>query len=166
MRELILYIARNSEGDRKFGSVKLNKILFYADRQTFARLGKPITGQHYQKLERGPAPRCLVPVRAELEKDGAIAIRSEPTVYGNPLRRILALREPNTDGFSVAELQIVDQIIHAMWEWDGTEASDLSHNDVGWKIVAMNETIPYETVFIDSGALTVDEKAYARELVL
>jgi hypothetical protein len=72
-RELILLIARESEGDPRFGSIKLNKLLFYADFVAYQHLGKPITGQEYFALPQGPAPRYMVPIREKMEADGDIA---------------------------------------------------------------------------------------------
>jgi len=42
-RELILYIARKSEDDPKFGAVKLNKILFFSDFAAFRAFGKIVS---------------------------------------------------------------------------------------------------------------------------
>ena len=50
LRELILYLARESEGDDYFGVVKLNKLLFYIDFEAYRRFGKSVTEQEYQAL--------------------------------------------------------------------------------------------------------------------
>jgi hypothetical protein len=55
LRELILHVARRSEGDIAFGVTKLNKLLFFIDFLACLRFGKPITGEEYQKLDNGPA---------------------------------------------------------------------------------------------------------------
>jgi hypothetical protein len=57
-----LLIATRSEGDEPFGAVKLNKLLFYADFFAYVKFGECITGQEYQKLAQGPAPRRMLPV--------------------------------------------------------------------------------------------------------
>src|SRR6266849_8660441 len=90
-RELILFMAEKSEGDRPFGAIKLNKLLFYADFLAFLTLGKAITWQPYQKLENGPAPRRLLPVASEMEEEEVIAY-TERDYYGKRQRRMLALR--------------------------------------------------------------------------
>ena len=51
MAELIVYIADLCQEDPTFGATKLNKILFYADFASYAKYGRPITGQEYQRLE-------------------------------------------------------------------------------------------------------------------
>ena len=59
MRELILYVASKSQHDPKFGSTKLNKILFFADFAFYFKHGRSVTGQEYMRLKHGPAPRRL-----------------------------------------------------------------------------------------------------------
>ena len=61
LRELILLICKGSEGDPRFGAVKLNKLLFYCDFSAYAKLGKSITGQEYLALPEGPALKKLKP---------------------------------------------------------------------------------------------------------
>lgn len=52
LRELVLYVCTASEGDESFGSVKLNKLLFYSDFLSYLQHGIPITGQEYQSRGR------------------------------------------------------------------------------------------------------------------
>ena len=66
LAELMLYISMKSESDETFGATKLNKLLFYADFIAYLKLKKPITGAEYQCIERGPAPRSLLPIRRKL----------------------------------------------------------------------------------------------------
>src|SRR2546430_4752145 len=106
LAELILYIATLSEGDPRFGAVKLNKLLFFADFQAYLRFGKPITGQEYQKLEFGPAPRRLPPVLEELKRAGDVAVRVHD-YYGHNQQRVFALREADLSLFTAAEVDLV-----------------------------------------------------------
>ena len=66
-KELVLYIARKSECDPRFGATKLNKLLFFSDFLAFKRLGSPITGQTYFKLDHGPAPRRMLPLKERMQ---------------------------------------------------------------------------------------------------
>src|SRR6185295_11611515 len=97
-RELIVYLARRSEGDPNFGATKLNKLLFFCDFLAFRQLGRAITGQRYFKLEFGPAPRALKPVLREMEESGD-CITVERNHFGHLQRRVIARREPDLAGF-------------------------------------------------------------------
>ena len=161
--EAILYIAKKSEMDEKYGSVKLNKLLFCSDFIAFAQFGQPITNQEYQKLEKGPAPRRIIPVIDAMESKGDCAYQ-ERIYYGHPQKRLLALREPKLSCFSGDEIALIDQIINRYWGLNATNVSDKSHLFLGYDIVDMGETIPYETVFVSNRSLSIEEKKYALKL--
>jgi hypothetical protein len=163
--ELILYIARESQEDRRCGATKLNKILFYADFMAYHKLGRSITGQKYQKLERGPAPRRIVLVVDAMIARGLCAW-AERSYFGFPLRKLLALREPDVSVFSAEELDIARTVVSELWDLNATEVSDLSHRFVGWQAADFGEEIPYQTVFVDEPRpLTQEEEAWAHEVI-
>ncbi len=164
-KELILYVARESENDRKCGATKLNKILFYADFHAYRKLGRSISGEKYQKLERGPAPKRVVPVIAEMEAAGLCAW-AERDYYGFPLKKLIALREPDLSVFTAQELDVARSVISELWELNATEVSDLSHRFAGWQAADLGEEIPYETIFVDEARpLTLEELAWAEEAI-
>jgi hypothetical protein len=75
--ELVLYVTRGLRNDRAGGATKLNKALYFSEFAHMRARGRPITGAEYQRLERGPAPRSLVPVREALIARGDAAIVEE-----------------------------------------------------------------------------------------
>jgi uncharacterized phage-associated protein len=164
LAELILYVSSRSEEDPTFGAIKLNKILFFADFLFFARHRRPITNQEYMALPMGPAPRHLVPVRAQLEEAQALAIQKR-TVYGREQQRPIALREPDLSAFSGEEIAMVEYAISQLWGKTAAEVSELSHAFDGWKLAEEKETIPFETVFLSERPLTAAESEFARSLV-
>ena len=68
IKEAILYVSKLSKGDPRFGAIKLNKILYYADFRAYRELGNSISNATYQHLNEGPAPRELLPAIEELIK--------------------------------------------------------------------------------------------------
>lgn len=148
-KELLIYIALCSEGDDSFGAVKLNKLLFLSDFLAYLRLGKAITWVEYQALPQGPAPRRLVPIREELEEEGAVAVRQED-YYGYDQNRILALRRANLKLFSSEEVDIIRQVIELCRGKNASEISEFSHRFLGWRLAGQGETIPYSSALIGS----------------
>jgi hypothetical protein len=163
LRELILYICETSEGDESFGSVKLNKLLFYSDFLAYQKFGKAITGHEYQKLEQGPAPRAMLPMMNDMTGKDELRVR-EGDYFGKRQKKPLALREPQLDKFNGNEIALVDRLIKRFWGMSGTAISELSHEFVGWQIVEMGETIPYSLALLDTRPLTEQEKQWALEL--
>lgn len=153
-RELILYIAEKCQNAEYFGAVKLNKILYHSDFRAFRRLGEPVTGAEYFRLPRGPAPRVLVPVRREMLAEGLIDLDVRP-IGNHEQQRVVPKRAANIDLFTAGELEIVDQVIEELWDQTADEASDASH-DLAWQTRADEESIPYESAFLDDSPLTED----------
>jgi len=163
-RELLLYIAARSQGDPRFGATKLNKILFYADFWAYKKLGESITGQRYQRLNQGPAPKGLLPATRKMEDAGDCAWAKRDH-FGLPQKRLVALREPDLSMFSGDQISIVDAVLRELEPLNASEVSELSHRFLGWQLARDREEIPYSTVFLgEPRPPTPEEVEYGREL--
>jgi hypothetical protein len=162
-RELILYIARKSEGDPRFGSLKLNKLLFYSDFMAYLKLGSPITGQEYFALDNGPAPRYMMRVREQMKDRREIAVRKRDTLSGTQ-DRILALREEDLTQFTAQEVALVNDVIQLCAGSTGTELSELTHRFPGWRLASDKETIPYYAALVGDRHPTDSEKKFGATL--
>jgi Protein of unknown function (DUF4065) len=154
-RELILFLAEKSEGDVPFGATKLNKLLFYIDFRAYAAQGKSVTGQKYQKLENGPAPKKLIPTVKKMEAAGELVYR-EHDYYGKRQRRAIALRGPDLSLFSGPEVQLVNDVIKEFWGASARQMSEFSHRFLGWEVAELGEEIPYEVALIGTRSLPDD----------
>jgi hypothetical protein len=154
--ELLLYVAREIEEDPTGGATKINKILFFAEFSHMRTHGKPITGMPYQKLPQGPAPRRLLPVRGRLIEEGSAELRMDD-YFGFPLSRLVALREVQVAMFGESERRAVDQVIGALWGKTAKEVSDLSHEEMGWKMVEDGEDIPFSSAFLARRVVVTDK---------
>lgn len=163
-KQLLLFIAKRSEDDPRYGATKLNKLLFFADFLAYAQLGKPITGQTYFRLKMGPAPKRLLPLRRELFKAGAAAIERRNRGGRRAQERVIALVEPNLKEFTGAEIALVEEIIRELWDMDGTDLSDLSHRMPAWQAFEDEDEIPYQAVFVQLRPLTEAECVFGRSL--
>lgn len=161
--ELLLYVANRLADDPAGGATKVNKVLFFAEFAHVRAHGRPITGVEYQKLEHGPAPRRLVPVRRKLE-DGGDAAVVEETYLGYLQKRLVAKRGADLSVFSSGELVVVDQVIEALQGRSARDVSELSHDEVGWQMVDVGEAIPYEAAYLRQPVLTPAVKRHAAAL--
>ena len=146
--ELLLYFARRGQDEGLvIGSTKLNKLLFFSDFRAYAKLGSPITGARYQKLDWGPAPRALLPVRSELIENGdARFLDSED--WNQVLE---PQRDPNMTLFTEEELFVIDEVFNELRPFNATAASDYSHwNSPGWNAADEFEDIPYASARIST----------------
>lgn len=160
--EVMLYIAKKSENDRKFGAVKLNKLLWYADIYAYATLGESITGAEYQRLQKGPAPRRLLPVKELYSADF-----HEETInfYGHPQNRLIPDREPKVSWMTEDQRKIIDGVLEIFNGYNASQISKISHNEIGWKIFNGGDTIPNYMVFVSTRDLTEPELSHGRDLL-
>lgn len=147
LKELILYVCFKSEYDEAFGAVKLNKILFYSDFLAYARFGSPITGQEYQALKQGPAPRRLLPARQELIQEGRLALQ-KADYFGLKQDKPLALDAPDLNLFTAQQIALVDSVIERLEGMNASDVSSMSHEFVGWRLADEGETIPYTVALL------------------
>jgi uncharacterized phage-associated protein len=161
--ELLLYMAKRTADDPTVGSVKLNKLLYFAEFSSVRMTGVPITGVEYQRLDNGPAPRRLLSIRGALIQDGAAELQ-HATVFGFAQQRLVALREPVMSRFSTDEIEVIDQVIDLLWGKSATELSAISHREMGWRMVGDGETIPYESALLRSPRLTEEIRSHAQFL--
>jgi hypothetical protein len=163
LAELMLYVAEKSERDPRFGATKLNKILFYSDFLMYWKTGLSITGQEYMKLEKGPAPRRLLPVQKKLLAS-CHAVLKETDYYGRTQKRLIALRKPDLSMFTGEEIAEVDRVIEALADLNGTLASELAHRLLQWQAAENGETIPYSSVYLSKRDLTEEELRHGLEV--
>jgi hypothetical protein len=163
-RELVLYISQKCANDPRFGAVKLNKILFLADFLAFAHHGEPITGFEYQKLEQGPAPRRLIPIRDQMIANRELGLQEIALKSGNTQVRTVNLRRPNLAVFKPEHIAVVDAVIEALSAADAETVSEMTHKLVGWKAARYRETIPYETIFLTDEPLSEGDVERGREI--
>ena len=162
-REAIVYIAEQCSGDKRFGATKLNKILYYSDFYAYRSLGQSITGAEYQHLSEGPAPRSLLDIRDSLMEDSSIQLQQH-RYFNFVQQRIVPLREPDTSVFHDREIDIIDEVIQDLWGMNGAQVSDLSHQEIGWKVTEEYDTIPFRTAWISAQPLTPEQIAKGKEV--
>jgi hypothetical protein len=163
LRELILLFAELSEGDLSFGATKLNKQLFFADATAYLTTGKTITGQEYQRLPQGPAPRRMPPVVETMKEQGELAER--PTRYhGFAQRRFFALREADPDVFTPEELDIAFRVLNQYRNWNASDMSRASHECLAWQLLDDGETIPFQMLLIGDRDVTPRERRRGEDL--
>lgn len=165
-KELILYVAQESECDPNFGATKLNKVLFFCDFLAYRAHGASISDQRYFKLPFGPAPRALKPAISELVAEEA-CIEVERSHFGRPQKRIIVRREAKVEVFTSKEIALIGRVIRALWDNSAQEVSHLSHHFIGWQSAKDLEDIPYETIFLGDPqrfSLTEEELSYGQQL--
>lgn len=160
--ELILLIAQLSADDPSLGNTKLNKLLYYSDFEAVRQLGEPITGVEYQKLEHGPAPRRLKPVRSDMEKKHLVEIHHRQV---GPYTQTFTVpqREANPFFFTTEQRRVVEDVVARFRGVDAVSISEISHREsAGWIGLDFGETIPYDSALVVIEP-SEDDRVAARE---
>jgi hypothetical protein len=162
--ELLLYVAQRIQDDPESGAVKLNKALWWSECACVRTYGRSISGAEYQKLEMGPAPRRLVPIRERLLASGDVRL-VRGSYMGYSQDRLIVQGQPDFSRLSSEEKQLIDQVIGAIKGKNAAELSDASHQEMGWRMVAFYETIPFESAYLPKEvSVTPKMREHAREL--
>jgi hypothetical protein len=161
-KELVLYVSHSCMDDPTYSKIKLLKILFFSDFESYGLYGAPITGMPYRKLPFGPCPADFPRIQEEMVRDNQIKIFSR-RVYEHSSQRLFPLQAPTFDFLSARDISVVDGWIHFFWNKTAKEVSEYSHGKA-WKITMESELIPYEAVFISNEPVTFEDVARVREL--
>jgi hypothetical protein len=141
LKRLVHYVAWKAGKRDWFGAVKLNKVLWFADARQFVLTGKPITGAVYIREKFGPVPKHMLQIQAELEKEGLARI-----VPDKPLKRLVALKSPDTSLFTKSELTMVNHWIEQIDKQHTAGSISEESHDYAWEIARMGEEIPLYAV--------------------
>ncbi len=164
LRELILYVAERLKDDPAFGRVKLVKIIYFADMESFRLHRKPVTGSAWFRDNFGPTPENFLETLDALKAAGNIT-ESEREYFGRMQKRINVLSEPTIGLLSSRELGIVDRVIERFADWNASELSRHSYG-VAWRLSEGEQFIPYEYALYSDEPLTEEETLRAQELAL
>lgn len=163
-KELIVLISELCANDPTYGSVKLNKILYFSDFMAYRVLGEPITGARYFKLPEGPAPRQMLAARQELQREGRLEIKQRPYFNGVQKRPVIVGEGPKAKAFEEREIAIVKSLVEYFWGKSAREVSDFSHLQPGWILAEDRADIPYETAWLSADPVDQTDEAIARRM--
>lgn len=153
-KELVLYLSLASADDEGFGMVKLNKLLFRADFESYRLLGHSITGEIYEKQEYGPVARSLPRALDELASRAYIVWQH---IARGPFTRHVpaALEPPDVSLFSEEELEVIKKALNDLAEHGGKSVSVWSHETAaGWRVKTIGAAIPYSSAAINMAPLS------------
>jgi hypothetical protein len=111
---------------------KVCKILYFADQKHLVKWGRPITGDHYIKMNYGPVPSNIKNI---------IDFSSDIQRNGNILSTVV---EYDSDELSISEINCLKESIEENRKLNFNELTEKSH-DKAWNKAELNNPkgIPY-----------------------
>ena len=144
--EMILYISEKCKDEPNFGSVLLNKILYYSDVLWFGLHGEAISGERYIRDDHGPRADDWYWVKDSLQKEGFLDV-IEKSFHGKTQKRPVVKKAIEYNKLSKKQRTHIDEVISELVPHTASVVSEFSHGNLSWKYLENGEEIPYETVF-------------------
>lgn len=142
LKAMIHYIV-DAAPYQSLGKTKLNKILWFADREMYLRKGKTISGDSYLRFPQGPVSKSILLAQNELVDEGKILCRKVRRHYEQ--FEYISLLPPDISLFTTEEIDILGRQIAWISPLSATKISEISH-DRTWETFADGEEIPMYAV--------------------
>lgn len=164
MKSIVHYVISQDE-EQELGSIKLNKVLWFADAHFFITHGKSLSGQDdYAKQKFGPVVRNMPTILADLEREGKISIEEEQHFTHRRIR-YKSLENCQID-LSKEEREILDGVLREICDnFTASQVSEATHSII-WDAVEIGDRIPLYAIFASrSGIVTEDQIEWAKACI-
>jgi|SRR5208282_442869 len=165
-KQAILYICNRMSSSPGFCSTMLNKVLYYADHIHYLKRGKTITGFGYIKQRFGPTPKPaeFLRIRESLwreKKLGEESVEFFGKIQKRPVVRRVDLAN-DVSCFSGEEVSDLEEVINAFSGATGKMVSNLSHEELAWKLADLMEDLPHHTCLLSEAQLEENDLKWGR----
>lgn len=148
--EILAYIAQEVPGQTP---LYVSKILFYAEKWHLNKFGRPIIGDTFYAMQRGPVPSTIKNFIDEkwdwVEKPEAFDDAVTMQRSDNGLTKLMqGKREPNLNILSASDIECVKQAIAYCLPKSASQLSHLTHFEKAWLNAETNKPMDY-LYFID-----------------
>lgn len=161
--DLVHYVCEIAR-DKRFGAVKLNKMLWYIDTLSYKKWGASISGETaYIKRQHGPVGKTTMKTLAELEKKGVLSVRRRHESVGVEYTSLAELK-PNP--FTDDERELIRSVVEDICDnHTANSISERSHTGI-WEVAMIGEEIPLCAVLVDDdGEIKNKHKKWADKAI-
>ena len=139
-----------------FGTTKLMKLFFFADKLHLEKYKKPIFNKSYTKLPRGPVPLWILELIKQDKEDidfleSAKVFNTFIETYKTGYENMTSFKKRknidfNKDFFSESEMEILNKIVSIFKNMNTETISDWSHRTNAWKSVELSQPIAWRSL--------------------
>ena len=159
LKAMVHYIIASVPGEQ-LGMTKLNKILWFSDREAFLKLGQTISGDTYIRRPKGPVSASLDEALKELKAENCISMTERE---GEPKHIFRSLKASETGVLEPKEIALLDDQVNRIRPLTADEASELSH-DYTWRMYEDDEEIDMVAVLARPGMITPEMLEWAKSV--
>ncbi len=148
LKDVIRYFLKKNQelnGRSHVTPTKLNKLVYFADFDSFEQNKKSITNQSYYKNHFGPTLRILNTVLKEMEETGEIELKPTYNYYSTPQTDIV-LKSNSSISLERDAQEILDSVFDRYGRLRPNEISEISHRDAPYLATEFGQQIDYDLV--------------------
>ncbi len=157
------YLAQKAGGSHGFDKTKAIKLLFFADRYHLRKYGRPVTGDVYLAMNRGPVgafAKDAAELSSFLEKDEKDYVEKFISPSSSGQFNYCSVGDVESDVFSESDREALDFAIKTFGHLNQWDISKLSHAFPEWKKFEKEALEPggrpamsYDDFFLDAAEL-------------
>ena len=163
--EAIHYICdKAADTPERLDQIKLNKILWYSDAQSYMTSGSAITRERYIKKPFGPVARRNRIAVEDLEKRGILRRGRSASGSGFWNTHFDVIENYGPAELTADERNVIDEVYSMVVDGHTSMSiSERSHGEI-WQLADNDEDLPLFTVFAEElGEVSDEHMALARE---
>jgi len=165
LKEALHYVIARCDDPNRLGAIRLNKIMFFADRFAYRMNGTTISADSYVKRRLGPVPRNVLAAIGELAQEGKVVVREVPTAGHKVMRHYITMKAADVEALSAQDREILDSVTSVICDnFSANEISDATHDQV-WEAAELGEEIPIFTTFAKRGEITREVRHWASSAI-
>jgi len=153
-KQVLLYILNKVGSKANIGETVLYKLLYFTDFDFYEKYEEQLIGATYIKNLHGPTPLEFKKIIARMIKDKEVE-KVKSDYFNFPQTKYLPLIKPDLSNLSAREIEIINNVLNKLSDYNATQISEYSHNDVPWLVTEDGEVIDYETVFYRTALYSV-----------
>lgn len=145
-KNTILFFA-NKIRNGTLGKLKLMKLLYYADFDSFEKYGHSITGDEYLRFENGPIPRMAEKMLKSMNGLEIKIVKRKMGGQYSDQQHIESNKDFNVNAFSKEELMMLEEISDKWEKFSGAEMKMATHGEAPWIATKPNRVIDYNLAY-------------------
>lgn len=166
LKEALHYVIARCDDPNRLGAIRLNKIMWFADRYAYRVNAASITADTYVKRQFGPVPKNVTTAIGELAGEQKIAVREASVPGGHVMRHFFGMKDAEAETLSEQDRKILDAFMGVICDsFSANEISAATHDHI-WEIAEIGEEIPLYTTFAKRGEITAEVRQWATQAVV
>lgn len=157
-KTVLAYILKKVGGKPNIGMTAIYKLLYFIDFDYYEKFEEQLMGAVYIKNYYGPTPIMFTKIVEEMKAKNEIEeVKSK--FYNREQRKYFLNPEYEIDltQLSAQEIKHIDWELRRLADKTAKELSELSHEDMPWRVAKIGEQVQYNGVFYRDEKLSVRE---------